>query len=52
MRFPGGSGFLFWSSDSDGTSWYLADGLKKKHIDLRYNDDDYSPVNFIGWVQR
>jgi|GEM_PF-854961 len=48
----GGSGFLFWSSNSDSTSWYLADGLKKKHIDLRYNDDNYSPVNFIGWVQK
>jgi hypothetical protein len=47
-----GSGFLFWDSGSDGKSWYLADGLKKKHINLQYDANDYSDVNLIGWIKQ
>lgn len=48
----GNGGFLFWNSDSEGSSWYLADGLKKKSVNLVYEGDDYKPVTFIGWVQK
>lgn len=45
------SGFLFWSSGSEG--WSLKDGVKKKNIEL-FNDGSYSSrdITFLGWVEK
>lgn len=51
LKSENGSGsFLFWGGSSSDSSWYLADGLKKKQINL---PEEYSgSVNFIGWVEK
>ena len=46
----GESGFLVWSSDSD-YNFYLADGAKKRKINLTYSEKN-SSVDFVGWVTK
>ncbi len=50
LQREGSGSILFWGGGSSDSPWYLADGLKKKQLNLPTGYD--TPVSFIGWVEK